>query len=135
MADDRRVVVLACSGVGKSLGLVAREAVYELVDRLRPGVAVTTCLPLLVIEDPEAVRLVREHPVVTLDGCVKDCARKSVEALGLPVARALRTLDFQKEHKDLRPEGLVDLNEAGQRLAVLGAERLAAEVDRLVAGR
>ena len=78
----KKVVVLPCSGIGKVYGALARETMYELLERVRPGLVATTCLPLLVIKDPEAVALVTENPVITIDGCPKDCAKKSVEALG-----------------------------------------------------
>ncbi len=74
--EARKVVVLPCSGIGKVYGAMARETTYELMDRVRPGVVVTTCLPLLVIDDPEAKRLVTENPVITIDGCPKSCAHK-----------------------------------------------------------
>ncbi len=31
------VVVVPCSGIGKSLGTVSREAAYELCENLRPN--------------------------------------------------------------------------------------------------
>jgi uncharacterized metal-binding protein len=129
---SKKVVVVPCSGIGKTFGSVAREATYELVDRLRPGVAVTTCLPLLVVEDPEAVKLVRENPVITIDGCPNDCARKSVEAAGGKVT-SYRAINFYKAHKDLKPEGIAELNEAGQKLAEVAAEELCPVVDDLAA--
>jgi uncharacterized metal-binding protein len=129
----KKVVVLPCSGIGKTFGSVARETTYELVDRLRPGVAVTTCLPLLVVEDEGAVRLVRENPVITIDGCPNDCARKSVEAAGGRPARSLRAINFYKAHKDLKPEGIAELNEAGQKLAEVAAHELCPVVDELAA--
>ncbi len=128
----KKVVVLPCSGIGKSFGSVAREAAYELVDRLRPGVAVTTCLPLLVCEDPEAVRLVRENPVITIDGCPNDCARKSAEAAGGRVT-PYRAINFYKAHRDLKPEGVSELNEAGRKLSEVAAAELAPIVDGLAA--
>lgn len=130
----KKVVVLPCSGIGKTFGSVAREATYELVDKLRPGVAVTTCLPLLVIEDPEAVRLVRDNPVITIDGCPNDCAKKSVEAAGGRLAQSLRAINFYKAHKDLKPEGIAELNEAGQKLAEVAAGELCPLIDELAAG-
>ena len=84
------MVVLPCSGIGKVYGALARETTYELMERVRPGVVTTTCLPLLVIKDPEAVPLVTENPVITIDGCPKSCAQKSVEAVGGKVAKTLR---------------------------------------------
>ena len=86
----KKVVVLPCSGIGKVYGALARETMYELLERVRPDMVVTTCLPLLVIKDPEAVALVTGNPVITIDGCPKDCAKKSVEALGKAVDQGFR---------------------------------------------
>ncbi len=130
----KKVVVLPCSGIGKVYGALARETMYELVEKLRPGLATTTCLPLLVIQDPEAVALVTENPVITIDGCPKDCAKKSVEALGKIVDRAYEAIKFYKEHKDLKPEGIAEVNDTGRKLAAVAAEEVAQEVDKLAAG-
>ena len=126
--------MLACSGIGKTWGALARETAHELVERVRPGVATTLCLPLLVIKDSEALRLVAENPVITLDGCPKACARKSVEALGKNVDQPLETIRFYTAHRELKPEGIAQLNAAGLKLAQVAAEELAATVDRLAAG-
>ena len=131
---SQQVAVLACSGIGKTWGALARETAHELVERVRPGVAVLTCLPLLVIHDPEAQRLVLEHPVITLDGCPKACARKSVEAAGGRVDHACETMPFYTAHRELKPEGVARLNAAGLQLARVAAGELAAVVDRLAAG-
>jgi uncharacterized metal-binding protein len=127
----KQVVVLACSGIGKPWGALARETAHELVERVRPGVATTTCLPLLVINDPEVRCLVMEHPVITLDGCPKACARKSVEALGKKVDQPLQTIQFYTAHRELKPEGVAQLNAAGLKLAQVAADELGATVDRL----
>jgi len=130
----KKVVVLPCSGIGKVFGALARETMYELLESVRPGMVATTCLPLLVIKDPEAVALVTENPVITIDGCPKDCAKKSVEALGKTVDKAYEAIKFYKEHKDLKPEGIGEVNETGCKLAVVASEEIAKEVDRLAAG-
>ena len=130
----KQVVVLPCSGIGKVYGAVARETAYELVEKVRPGLATLTCLPLLVINDPEAVALVTENPVITIDGCPKDCAKKSVEGVGGKVAKAYEAIKFYKEHKDLKPEGLAEVNETGRKLAQVAAREVAEMVDELAAG-
>jgi uncharacterized metal-binding protein len=130
----KKVVVLPCSGIGKVYGAVARETTYELLEQVRPDKVVTTCLPLLVIKDPEAVALVTGNPVITIDGCPKDCARKSVEALGKAVDQAYEAIKFYKEHKDLKPEGIAEVNETGRKLAAVAAEEVAKVVDELAAG-
>ena len=131
---SKQVLVLACSGIGKTWGALARETALELVERVRPGATKLICLPLLVINDTEARSSVLEHPVITLDGCPKACARKSVEALGKKVEHPLETIQFYTAHRDLKPEGVAQLNEAGLKLARVAADELAATVDRLAAG-
>jgi len=130
----KQVVVLPCSGIGKVFGALARETAYELVEKVRPGLATLTCLPLLVINDPDAVALVTENPVITIDGCPKDCAKKSVEAVGGQVAKAYEAIKFYKEHKDLKPEGLSEVNDTGRELATVAAKEVAKVVDELAAG-
>lgn len=134
MDKSRKVVVLPCSGIGKAYGALSREIAYELAERVRPDKAAMTCLPLLVISDPDALKLVRENPVITIDGCPLECARKSLEAAGGKPAHACQSFKFYVAHKDLKPEGVAQLNDAGRKLAGLAADELAASVDRLAAG-
>lgn len=127
----KKVAVLACSGIGKTLGALARETTYELIERVRPDTTVTTCLGLLVSGDPEAKRLVTENPVIAIDGCAKECSKKCIEAQGGKVDKAYQTLEFIKNHKGLKPEGISELNEAGQKLAALAADDIGKVVDEL----
>jgi uncharacterized metal-binding protein len=129
---NRKVAVFACSGIGKPLGTVAREIGYELTERVRPNDTVLTCLALLVINDAETQKLITENPVIAIDGCALDCAKKNLEANGAPLVKAYQSIDFFKKHKHLKPEGIAELNEAGQKLAALAAEELAVVVDDLL---
>jgi uncharacterized metal-binding protein len=129
---DKKVAVFACSGIGKPLGAVAREIGYELTERVRPDKTVLTCLALLVINDPDARKLIAENPVIAIDGCVKDCAKKCVETNGAKNVTACQAIDFFKKHSDLKPEGVAELNDAGKKLAALAADELAAVVDALL---
>jgi len=129
-----QVVVLACSGIGKVYGALARETLYELMERVRPGVVVTTCLPLLMIEDPEAKKLVADHPVITIDGCPKSCSHTNLEAQGVNAARTYQAIKFYTAHKDLKPDGIVELDENGRKLAAIAADELAQVVDELAEG-
>jgi len=133
-AKARKVVVLACSGIGKVYGAIAREIAHELIERVRPGVAVTTCLPLLVIEDPDAIKLIKENPVITIDGCPMGCAHRNLEALRVNAARTYQTIEFYKAHKELKPGGIAELDENGKKLAAIAADEIAPVVDELAAG-
>jgi uncharacterized metal-binding protein len=135
MSTGRKsVVLLPCSGIGKVYGAVARETAYEVVERVRPGVTALTCLPLLVVEDAEALSLVKGNPVIAIDGCQKGCARKTLEAHGARAARDLQAIDFYRAHKDLKPEGIAELDETGRKLAALAADELGPLVDECLKG-
>ena len=132
-AIGKKVVVLPCSGIGKVYGALARATAYELVERVRPEQTAMTCLPLLVIQDEEALQLIKNNPVITIDGCPKNCAFKSVEAFGKKVSKAFEAIHFHQAHKDLKPEGVAELNDTGRILAAVAADELARDIDELTA--
>ena len=127
--DKTRVVVVPCSGIGKPFGTVSREAAYELCDELRPESTRLVALAKLVLGDGAARELVAQHPAVTIDGCKQMCAAKMVKQSGGKVAHEVAVLDVFRRHKGLKPEGIAQLNEAGQKLARVLAEEVAASLD------
>ncbi len=128
----KKAVLLPCSGVGKAYGEIGRQAVYEVVEDLRPDGTTTTCLARLVIDDPEAKALVNNNIVITMDGCTNDCARKCVESTGKKADSSLRVIEAFKENRGLKPEGILNLGEPGFKLVHDLAQRLAEEVDSLM---
>jgi len=123
------VVVVPCSGIGKPFGTVSREAAYELCEELRPDGTRLVALAKLVLGEAAARELVARHPVVTIDGCKQMCAAKMVRQSGGTVARGVAVLDVFRRHKDLKPEGIAELNEAGRKLARVLAEEVAESLD------
>ena len=123
------VVVVPCSGIGKPFGTVSREAAYELCEDLRPGSTRLVALAKLVLGDAGARDLVANHPAVTIDGCKHMCAAKMVKQSGGAAVREVSVLDVFRRHKDLKPEGIAELNEAGRKLARALAEELAESLD------
>lgn len=131
MSTPRRVVVLPCSGIGKTYGSVSREAAYVLTEDLRPDQTQLVALSQLVLGDPAARAAVAAAPAITLDGCKLACATKMVAESGGTVARAFAVLDVFRQNKDLKPQGIADLNEGGRRLAHVLAVEAAVVVDTL----
>lgn len=116
--------VVSCSGIGKSFGTVSREAAYELCENLQPGEAQLVALAKLVLGDEAARAAVTGRPVVTIDGCKRMCASTMVRQSGGTVAREISVLDVFRRHKELKPEGIAELNEAGRKLARVLAEEV-----------
>ena len=60
-ANDKPVLVIPCSGIGKVHGLISREATYLVADEMAPKETDTLCLALLVKRDPEAVEAIKNQ--------------------------------------------------------------------------
>ncbi len=127
----RQVVVVPCSGIGKSYGTVAREGAYIVTEDLCPATTKLVPLSLLVLGDEQARADVAGTCVITIDGCKLACAAKTLAESGGTVARDVAVLDVFRRHRDLKPSGIAELNEGGQKLAQALAEEVAILVDEL----
>jgi uncharacterized metal-binding protein len=134
MSDTKKVIVIPCSGIGKAYGSVGREAMYKVVEELRPDSSETVCLSLLTMGDPEAQAQVRDHPTITIDGCPKACAQINVQSAGAMPAQTFRVFDVFRAHKELKVRSVSELGESGKEMARILAEEIAAKVDELLAG-
>jgi uncharacterized metal-binding protein len=134
MSDNKHVVVVPCSGIGKTYGTVGREAAYELAEELRPDCAEVVALSLLVLGDTETQARVQAAPAITIDGCKLACASKMVTESGGRVAYEANVLDTFRRHRHLKPKGIAELNPEGQELACRMAEELAEATDKIMRG-
>lgn len=130
-ALHKRVVVVPCSGIGKAFGSVAREAGYDVCEDLRPDTSQLVALSKLVLGEEKARESVRNNPAITIDGCKLMCAAKLVKHSGGTIAHEVAVLDIYRQHKELKPEGIAELNEEGCKLARVIAEGIATIVDGL----
>ena len=46
---SQKVVIVPCSGIGKTYGTVSREAAYEVIEELRPETSQLVALSMLVL--------------------------------------------------------------------------------------
>lgn len=134
--DDSRpkVVIVPCSGIGKTYGSVSREAAYDVIEDLRPQDTQLVSLAMLVMGDEAAREAVQSCPAVTIDGCKLACATKMVQESGGTVAKDYAVLDVYRRNKQFKPQGIAELNEGGQQLAHALAEEIAAAVDETLKG-
>jgi len=133
MTDEQKVVIVPCSGIGKTYGSVSREAAYDLAEDLRPEHTQIVALSRLVLGDESARTAVIQHPAITIDGCKLACATKMVAESGGTVAQEFAVLDVYRRHRDLKPQGIAELNEGGHKLARALAEEATTVVDHLTA--
>ena len=120
------VLVIPCSGIGKVHGLIGREAVYQVTDKLMPGQSDTVCLALLVTGDAETRAKVQNHSCITVDGCPKLCAKANVELSGGKVAMGVRVYDTLKRHRGAQFGSPTALSDEGW----AAADEIAVEIAR-----
>ncbi len=129
--NRKKIAIVPCSGIGKSFGTVGREAAYELCENFRPDDTQLVALSKLVLGDSGAREIIGHNPTMTIDGCKMMCAAKMVKQSGGSTAREVTVFDAFRRHKNLKPEGIAELNEVGQKLAKILAEELAETVDEI----
>ena len=126
-----RVVIVPCSGIGKTYGTVSREAAYDVVDDLRPAETQLVALSMLVLGDEAARSAVAGNQAITIDGCKLACATKMVRESGGTVAQDFAVLDVYRRYKQFKPQGIAELNEGGLQLAQALAEEIVGIVDEI----
>ena len=127
------VIIVPCSGIGKTYGTVTREAAYLVAEELRPDTQIVP-LSLLVLGDEDAQAAVRDAQVITLDGCKLACATVNVGQAGGAAAREFTVLDCYRRNKQFKPQGIAELNEGGLALARALAEEVAQAAAELEGG-
>jgi len=132
--NNQKVIIVPCSGVGKTYGSVSREAAYELVENVRPDQTRLVPLSLLVLGDPHSQQAFAQNPAVTIDGCKLACANKMVMESGGQVAKEFAVLNVYRKNIQLKPKVIAALNQAGKELVRVLAEDAAEVVDKLRQG-
>jgi uncharacterized metal-binding protein len=129
--NKQKVVVVPCSGIGKTYGTVSREAAYMVTEDMRPEESQLVALSLLVLGDDGARASVAKNLAITIDGCKLACATKMVKENGGVVAQDYAVLDVYRRYKQFKPQGIAKLNEGGLKLADALAQEIAAVVDNI----
>jgi uncharacterized metal-binding protein len=128
-SSPNKVVIVPCSGIGKTYGTVSREAAYMLTEEVRPEETQLVALSLLVLGDEAARTAVSANPAVTIDGCKLACATKMVRESGGTVAQDFAVLDVYRRYKQFKPQGISELNEGGLQPARALAQEIAMLID------
>ena len=130
--DDKKVLVIPCSGIGKPIGTVSRETAYKIVENLRKEKCQTICLALLTSGDKETIDKVKKNYCITIDGCAKHCAKKNVEACNKIPDKSYMILKFAAANLDKKPEGIIDIGNGGRELVNTIANRIVKDIDELI---
>ena len=125
------VLIIPCSGIGKPFGSISREATYCVVEDLKKEETDTLCLSLLVMGDEDAIRSVKSHRCITVDGCPNECSKKNLDLLNAKLVANYRVVDILRQHRNLKPSTVTFLDEDGRKLARILAEKIVSKIDEL----
>lgn len=128
-AAQAKIAIVPCSGIGKPYGTVSRVAAYQVTENDRPELTRLVPLALLVMGDAEYGKIMAESPAITIDGCPQECATKMVQQSGSTIIRECSVLGTARNHRDLKPQGIAELNEDGEKLAKALAQEIDAVID------
>jgi len=129
-----KIKVIPCSGIGKVFGLLARESVLMVTEEKYPNDTETLCLAHVVTGDDEVVAKIKGETCITMDGCAKYCAKKSVEETGGIVVKSHKVPDFMKAHRGEEHGTGTALTDDGWKYAEELAEIMGEDVKEIKAG-
>ena len=133
-SNPLKVIIVPCSGIGKTYGTVSREAAYMVTEETCPEKTQLMALSKLVLGDEAARATVAAHPAVTIDGCKLACATKMVKESGGTVVKDFAVLDVYRRYKQFKPQGISELNQGGLQLAQALAHEIAVVIDTVISG-
>ena len=127
-----KIKVISCSGIGKVYGLLAREAILKVTNELRPQETETLCLGHIVTGDAEVKTKIEGISCITMDGCPKLCAAKSVALAGGIVVSKFRSIDAMKDHKGVDAGTATSLTADGFKIVDELADKICIKVDEIL---
>ncbi len=122
--QPKKVGVLSCSGEAEAEGTICRNAVRLVMEKYRPDVVTTLCLPLYLAGDTGEREFAKKFPVISVDGCGKLCARRATEKYSGTVQDAIDLRALLEEWGVTEKLSRSHPGELEDKLA----ERLAAEI-------
>jgi uncharacterized metal-binding protein len=126
----KKVGIIACTGMGKALASVGRYAALYLTTTLRPNDTINICFPCIVSEDDESLELLKNHPIIMIDGCSETCGKKILSKLNSNVIGHLKVWQLLGKYKGLIPDSRVNIGEKGVQLAKKIAEEASIIIDK-----
>ena len=131
---EGKVAVVACAGMDKALGSVARSSVFKVAEELKPDKVELICLPPLLASVGSYSELVKSLPVITVDGCAERCATKLIVKNGGKIRGRVMVPESVKKH-NLTPKSASDIGPSGEKLAEKIAEEIASIVEKIIEGK
>jgi uncharacterized metal-binding protein len=130
MAVKGKIGVVACAGMDKDLGSVARLSVFKVCENIRPDKVELICLPPLLAGVSPHPELVKNLPIITVDGCAQRCSTKLVVKNGGKIRGRVLISDISRK-QNITLGSASNVGADGEKLAEIVAQEIANIVDKL----
>ncbi|MCW3997554.1 MAG: putative zinc-binding protein [Candidatus Bathyarchaeota archaeon] len=131
MSNHKKIAIVACAGMDKGLGSVARTSVFKVVEELRSDrVELISLVPLLSDVAPHTA-LVTSMPIVIVDGCIERCATKLIIKKGGRIKGRVLVSNSARKY-GVTPKSASDIGQDGEKLSNAIADEAASLVDKLI---
>ncbi|MCX6382997.1 MAG: putative zinc-binding protein [Actinobacteria bacterium] len=125
-----KVGIVSCSGEDFPEGTISRLATLEALHHKKPFDTTTICLPLFIAGGEGDRMFAKNHPVITVDGCEKLCAKRATEKYSGKVACSINVRDFIKDSDEIKNKS--NLNEDEKRIASEVTDAISLKVDDIL---
>ena len=133
MNSEFKVAVLGCSGIGRLVSTIVRQALYML-QQDRPDNVILVSSGSLTGDVPAALEAARKYPLIVIDGCRPRCASAIAKGKGLTPAATVWVAEVAAQAKlSLAGENRKGLGEKGMALARRLADETIEKIDLIVA--
>jgi len=131
LSEAEKVAIVACAGMDKSLGSVARACAFKVVEDLKPEDSVLVCIPPLVAGVKPHSEWIKKYPVITIDGCPERCATKIVAKNGGKIRGRVFIPQSVQKH-GLKPKASAEIGPEGEKLAEKIADETGLLIDKIL---
>lgn len=129
-----QIGVISCSGEEMLGGTLTRMATRKVMEELRPGQAISLCLPLFIAGGEEERSFARDFPVISVDACEKNCAKKAIEKYSGQVRDFVILTDFlDREVIFSKTVSMKELTEEHYKMVDKIAEEICKKIDQIAA--
>lgn len=125
-----KVGIVSCSGEDFPEGTISRLATLEVLHHRKPFDTTTICLPLFIAGGEGDRMFAKNHPIITVDGCDKLCAKRATEKYSGKVTSSINVRNFIKDSDEIKNKS--NLNEDEKRITSEVANVISLTVDEIL---
>jgi glycine cleavage system H protein len=125
-----KIGVIACAGMDKAVGSVACLSAFKVCENLRPDETELICLPPFLTGVSPYPELVKNLPIIAIDGCAQRCSTKLIVKNGGKIKGRILVSDIsKKQNLTLGPASNIGAN--GVKLAEIVAQEIVNIIDKV----